>query len=545
MKWMWFVLVLFFVMLAPLWSDFICHTDSAGLDVFNSTSGVQVGDVNSDGLFDLMFTARDFGVLLFLADSPFHFSEVSWSLPDAGYTRGATLLDIDNDADLDAFAAFLYVPSMLYRNDGAVFTDITSAWGFDVPDQGEGTTCLDYNRDGEIDVFVGRYHAVKKLFHNNGTSLIDITIPAGFDGIEDGNDLPSTVDFDGDGWTDISISGNEHYVRLFHNNGDGTFSNFYLNTVSNTFGHDWADFDNDGDMDLAVSIEGRPNIFRNDDSVFVEVGEELGITDVSSGLGGCNWGDYDNDGWLDLLVSQTSESFLYRNIDGTHFEDVTSLEGLDTISNACGAAWVDLDEDGFLDIVISRWENGPKSVLKNIQLNNNSWIEIDVEGIYSPKDAVGTKITVFADDMHFTRQVGSNHGYASQNPYRVHFGLGNLRPAIIDSIVIDWTSGLKNAYYDVIPNFIYSYIEDTTSAIYEKDFKVQEDEIFYVIGRTIVSRPHIKGTLQVFDIMGRNILSRELPSNKIKLPDCSAGIYFVKFTGEDGRMTTRRALILK
>ncbi len=537
----WLLVLIIFI---PVWSEFVCYTSSAGLDVFCSTSGVQVGDVNGDGLFDLMFTARDFGVLLFIADSSFHFVETDWSLPTGGYTRGVTLLDIDNDFDLDMFVAFLYSPAFLFRNDGGSFTDVTSLWGLDVPDQGEGTACLDYNRDGKIDVFVGRYHAVKKLFHNNGTSLMDITTTAGFDGITDGNDLPSVVDFDGDGWTDISISGNENYVRLFHNNADGTFSNTYLNTESNTYGQDWADFDNDGDMDLAVIDEDKPYIFRNDGGTFVEVGESLGITAASGGLGGCNWGDYDNDGWLDLLVTQTFGSFLYRNIDGVNFENVTSIEGLDTISNACGAAFADFDEDGFLDIAISRWENGPKSVLKNQRANNYSWIEIDLEGMESPRNPVGTEISVFANYMHFTKQVGSNHGYASQNPYRIHFGLGYVRPEIIDSIIIDWTSGCRSVYYDVIPNHIYSYVEDT-AAIYESHFNNRDSDMFYVAGRTIVLSSHTKGTLQVFDIKGRLILSQKLSGGKIELSNCPAGVYFFKLNNNKNNKILKKAVILR
>ncbi|MCD6418635.1 VCBS repeat-containing protein [bacterium] len=540
--------LLVFIILIPLWGEFVCYTGSAGLDVFCSTSGVQVGDINGDGLFDLMFTARDFGIFLFIADSPFHFNESDWSLPTLGYTRGATLLDIDNDSTLDMFVAFLYSPTLLFRNNGSSFVDITSLWGLDVPDQGEGTACLDYNRDGKIDIFVGRYHAVKNLFHNNGASLTDVTSAAGFDDILDGNDLPSVADFDGNRWTDISISGNENYIRLFHNNGDGTFSDTCISTDFNTGGHDWADFDNDGDMDLAVIGEDRPYIFKNNGGTFVEVGESLGIAETYAGLGGCNWGDYDNDGWVDLLITQTSESFLYRNIYGTNFENVTSIEGLDTISNACGAAFADFDEDGFLDIAVSRWEDGPKSVLKNQRANNYSWIEIDLEGAESPRNPVGTEVSVFIDTMRFTRQVGSNHGYASQNPYRIHFGLGYVRPAVIDSIVINWTSGRRDTYRSVVPNHIYSFIEDTAS-IYENNSGSRGKNMFYVIGKTIVLNSHTKGTIQVFDIMGRLILSKELSGkfsgNKIELSKCPAGVYFLKLNNNGNDKTIKKVVILK
>ncbi len=513
-------------------AGFVCYTASAGLDVYCSTSGVQVGDVNGDGLFDLLFTTRDHGVKTFIADSPFHFEETDLGLPTSGYTRGGTLLDIDNDGDLDYFVAFLYSPSLLFRNDGDYFSDITDTWNFEVLNQGEGTACLDFNNDGRLDPFVGRYHASKKLFRNEGTSLVDVTDSTCLGTISDGNDLPSVVDLDNDGLTDISVSANENYIRLVHNDGGGSFSHTVLTTGDITGGHDWGDFDNDGDLDLAIVTNGRPRVFRNDGGSFTEVGEELGIETASSGLGGCSWGDFDNDGWLDLLITQTSGSFLYRNLSGELFVDVTESEGLSDIGSVCGAAWADFDEDGLLDIAVARWYDEPKSIFRNERSNGNSWIEIDLVGVASPANPVGTSVTVVVRGRRFTRLVGSNHGYASQNPYRLHFGLGRTASSPIDSIIVRWTSGVMSIACNVLPNQVVTLFEEATGITSDTPLDPAVSQALTDVRM-----------LELFDLFGRRIGTfRDASTPLNNLP---AGVYLFRLRDRNGNTHNSKRIIIR
>ncbi len=129
-----------------------------------------------------------------------------------------------------------------------------------------------------------------------------------------------------------------------------------LFAVPNSFANAWGDYDNDGDLDLAVSLgSGEVRLYRNDKGVFVSVGAELGMPQAGSHeLRGLSWGDYDADGFIDLLGGATSKDRLtvvLRNEGGRRFTDVAAAIGL-TIPNrsARQTNWVDFDNDGDLDV---------------------------------------------------------------------------------------------------------------------------------------------------------------------------------------------------
>ena len=129
-----------------------------------------------------------------------------------------------------------------------------------------------------------------------------------------------------------------------------------LLALPNSFSNAWGDYDNDGDLDLAVSLgSGEVRLYRNDKGVLVSVGAELGMPQAGSHeLRGLSWGDYDNDGFIDLLGGATAKDKLtvvLRNEGGKHFTNVAAAIGL-TIPNRSSRQtnWVDYDNDGDLDV---------------------------------------------------------------------------------------------------------------------------------------------------------------------------------------------------
>jgi len=120
----------------------------------------------------------------------------------------------------------------------------------------------------------------------------------------------------------------------------------------------WADFDNDGDLDLFVGFRGEPNrLYRNDDGVFADVAPALGLDDPQETRAAA-WGDFDGDGDLDLLVgfrlTEGHPNRLYRNEDaGTVFVDVAPELGLDLLGNTRQMSWLDYDGDGDLDLFVA------------------------------------------------------------------------------------------------------------------------------------------------------------------------------------------------
>ena len=129
-----------------------------------------------------------------------------------------------------------------------------------------------------------------------------------------------------------------------------------LLAVPNSFSNAWGDFDNDGDLDLAVSLgSGEVRLYRNDNGLLVSVGAPMGMPQAGSHeLRGLSWGDYDGDGFIDLLGGATAMDKLtvvLHNEGGRHFTNVAADIGL-TIPNrsARQTNWIDYDNDGDLDV---------------------------------------------------------------------------------------------------------------------------------------------------------------------------------------------------
>ena len=192
-------------------------------------------------------------------------------------------------------------------------------------------------------------------------------------------------DFNGDGLLDIYVTNSSGPNALFRNNGDGTFTDVAGSAgvddpLAQGYGAGWADYDNDGDLDLFVANFGSSKLFRNEGSeIFADVTAESGVGDPEPDYRttGVSWGDYDNDGFLDLFVVRhvvetdgqlpydriglskaVRPLALYHNAGNGTFENVTSLLG-DTSaypSAARGAgfkpAFVDYDNDGDMDIYV-------------------------------------------------------------------------------------------------------------------------------------------------------------------------------------------------
>ena len=144
-----------------------------------------------------------------------------------------------------------------------------------------------------------------------------------------------------------------------------------LFAVPNSFANSWGDFDDDGDLDLAVSLAtGEVRLYRNDLGVFASVGPELGMPQAGGQqLRGVGWGDYDEDGFVDLIGGAFVEdqvTVVLHNEGGTHFRDVAPALGL-TIPGRSSrpTTWVDFDNDGHLDVYATN-RTGPNALFRNV-----------------------------------------------------------------------------------------------------------------------------------------------------------------------------------
>jgi hypothetical protein len=249
--------------------------------------------------------------------------------PQLGVNRfsqagGGIMDDFDNDGLLDLVQTSQEegVPMAFYRNRGdGTFEDRTKAAGLDK--QWGGLYCVqtDYNNDGWLDIYVPR-GAWKKapqrhsLLRNNGDgTFTDVTAAAGVL-----TTVPSQVaawaDYDNDGWLDLFVGAEAGATGapapprslLYRNRGDGTFEEVAVKAgVANEGlmckGANWGDFDGDGYPDLLVANNvGPPRLYRNNgDGTFTDVAPQMGITRPQFGFS-CWFWDYDNDGWPDILI---------------------------------------------------------------------------------------------------------------------------------------------------------------------------------------------------------------------------------------------------
>jgi hypothetical protein len=320
---------------------------------------------------------------------------------------GLALLDYDGDGDVDIYflngsplpgAPKPAVPprNALYRNDGNwKFTDVTGPSGVGDPGYGLGVCAGDYDNDGDQDLYVNNF-GPNVLFRNNGDgTFADVTAEAG---VAVGNHVGAGacfLDLEGDGDLDLFVAnyvdftlethqvsymnGLPAYVGplsypptsnvLFRNNGNGTFTD--ISAESGIAAHRGAgmgvvaaDYDRDGDTDIVVGNDLRPNfVFRNDGrGRFEEVGVAVGL--AYDGLGqvqgtmAVECGDWNHDGWLDFYVTayQRQLATLYENRKGGFFEDVARRTGAGTGSYrnvTWGTGLLDLDNDGHRDLFVA------------------------------------------------------------------------------------------------------------------------------------------------------------------------------------------------
>jgi len=256
------------------------------------------------------------------------------------------------------------------------FEDVTIDSGTGRLALGRGGAWGDFDNDGREDVLVGAERAPFRLLRNAGNGkFTDVAEQMGLiDPVGLGCYAAQFVDYDNDGYQDIFLSSNGWggggRLFLFHNQRGKQFTEVTqqagLGDPINAFGSSWADYDNDGKLDLAVATgivdptDGdRLRLFHNEgNGKFRELGQAAGLTQKAKWIS-ATWGDYDGDGRQDLLATSFDAGcFLFHNLGNGKFEDVTDKVGVRNAHHAYTAEFFDYDNDGKLDIFVSTYPDG-------------------------------------------------------------------------------------------------------------------------------------------------------------------------------------------
>ncbi len=286
----------------------------------------------------------------------------------------------------DVLKAWL-LPQKLFASEESLpeWTDMAALAGIDLTTRSGGAVVEDFDGDGLLDIVTSTSNPMgaMHLFHNNGDgTFTDRTKAAGLTDEVGGLNLV-VADYDNDGHPDLLVLrgawwGNfgQYPFSLLHNRGNGTFEDVTVKTGLLSFGPTqtaaWADFDNDGRLDLLVAHENNPGakehfptqlFHQNADGTFTDVARQAGLAEQGF-VKGVAWGDYNNDGRPDIYVSvREGENRLYRNDggrDAAHwkFTDVTQQAGLGNTHHTFATWFFDFDNDGWPDIFAAGYSAG-------------------------------------------------------------------------------------------------------------------------------------------------------------------------------------------
>src|SRR3954462_3353120 len=313
------------------------------------------------------------------------------------------------------------------------------------------------------------------LYHNTGSGFEDVSEKSGITRARGTYGLGvSTLDFDNDGWTDLYVANDSNPSALYRNNGDGTFTDIgvpsgcaYSQDGKPLAGMGVAigDFDRNGTMDIfktnfagdTATLYANPGTGFCDDRTFA-----AGIGLNTRWLGwGTGFADFDNDGWLDLFLTNgpsypevrqvkteagyEQRKIVYRNGGNGRFVDVTERLRAPgkTPKGGRGTAVGDFDNDGQIDVAIANVNDRP-DLFRGEGNPRHHWITLQLTGVASNRNAIGARVRCVAGGAEQWQEVRGGGSYLAQNDFRVHFGLALT--ARVDRIDVRWPNGREESW---------------------------------------------------------------------------------------------------
>lgn len=474
-------------------------SESAGIQGEGWSTGVSIADVNGDGFADI-YVCKSGNIRetqsrneLYINNGDLTFTDkaADYGIDEQGNSTHGVFFDYDKDSDLDlyllknfpkAISTFNLKENLreardstgshkLFRNDGAVFTDVSDEAGLhgSLISFGLGISAGDINLDGWMDIYVANdFFERDYLYINNRNGTFSEDLPSAMPSISISSMGGDMADLNNDAWPEVFATDMvpEHNERLktkttfedwntyksnvdngYHhqftrnvlqlNNADGTFSETgRLGGVSAT---DWSwgslimDLDNDGFKDIFVANGIYKDLTDQDYIQFFSNRDMVATIIVGNQV--------DYKALIDAIPSVKISSYAFKNLGSHHFSNSASEWGLADPSFSNGSAFGDLDNDGDLDLVINN-VNMPMFIYKNQSeslLSENHYLKLILKGTGRNTAAFGTKIIACHEGKKFYLEQMPIRGYLSTVDHRPNLGLGKI--ARIDTLIVEWPDG--------------------------------------------------------------------------------------------------------
>ena len=446
---------------------------------FNSGGCVGVSDMNGDGLDDIVHMNASRWLMIEYQNPDGSFTLYEYGMVSDDYQWGMCVGDVDNNGHNDVFSGGSFDGVHLVMIDAVGNSELVELPGSTYM---QGCNMFDMNNDGWLDILGLNDVAESLIWGNDGDGNLNLQ--------NDWIDMATVPPSDNSGnygsvWTDVNNDGHmDLYIAkcrqgvsnpndprrinvLFMNDGNGNFTEDALARglviYSQSWTADFADIDNDGDMDCLITNHDNTLILlENDGNGY--------FTDITSGSGlevngfflQCIMKDFDNDGFVDVLYSGGTHGFLFGNGDGTFTPQNGMFPNNDVMhSFAVG----DLNNDGALDVYSSYGGGYVNPDFNNPDIlwlnngNDNNYLALNLEGTESNRNAIGTRVEIYGEWGVQIREVRSGESYGINNSFQIHFGLGTAES--IDSLVIKWPAGGVETIENIEANQTLSVIENT------------------------------------------------------------------------------------
>ncbi len=483
-------------------------------------SGAALFDFDGDGRLDIYLltnggpkSASTNRLFKNMPDGTFKDVTEGSGLGIAGYNMGVAIGDVNNDGLPDVLVTQFGGLKLFLNLGGGKFRDVTREAGLDSLLWGTSAAFFDYDRDGWLDLIVVNYleydptrvcdnprgrdycpprtfnGQVAKLYRNHGGAgtaaspvrFEDVTAAAGL-GKTPGYGLGVVcADFTGDGWPDIFVANDEHPNFLWVNQHDGTFAEqavprgLAFNAMGQAqanMGIALADVDGDGLFDLFVThvYDEYHTLWRQTPRGLFRDGTAAArlTAPLWKGTGfGTVLADFDHDGAVDLAIVNGKISYTGRVDPGDaaafwmHYAERNQLflnDGAGRFSDVSlanepfcgprgvlrGLAWGDLDGDGAIDLLVTTIA-GPARLYRNVAPKRGHWLMVRaIDPALGGRDALGAEIVVVAGARRWVGGIHSASSYLCSNDPRAHFGLGAVTQ--VDAVDVTWPDGTRERF---------------------------------------------------------------------------------------------------